>query len=79
MKQTFAWILPLAFAASMVGCASTGGATSAVVDPTGMSPQEYENAVYVSRVQSTARQRGIEVMWINPPRFSQKKPEDTQQ
>ncbi len=51
---------------SLVGCASTQ--TARTSDKTLMQLQTDVDEVYVGYVNAIARQRGTEVMWVNPPK-----------
>ncbi|MCK7593806.1 hypothetical protein [Pseudomarimonas salicorniae] len=63
MKVRTLRIAALAAAGLLAGCASSGtarmdaGANAYKVD-----------AQYVARVEAIARQRGVDVEWVNPPR-----------
>lgn len=69
MKQPIVKVLLLTFAVALVGCASTSARTT-YVDTGQMTPEEYRDALYITRVQRIAAARGIDVQWVNvtPPR-----------
>jgi hypothetical protein len=69
MKQPIVKVLLLTFAVALVGCASTD-ARPTYVDAEQMTPQEYREAMYITRVERIAAARGIDVQWVHvtPPR-----------
>ncbi|QSX77036.1 hypothetical protein [Agrilutibacter solisilvae] len=71
MKQPVQKALLLTFAVALTGCAGMD-ARSTYVDPSDVSSPEYRNNLYVTRVESIARQKGIDVVWVNPPRIAKK-------
>ncbi|WP_296280749.1 hypothetical protein [Pseudoxanthomonas sp.] len=56
----------LFLAVLLSGCASTRTASTA--DKVLMQPRSDVDAVYVGYVNAIAKQRGTEVMWVNPPK-----------
>ncbi len=54
--------------AAVSGCASSGSASLA-----DKRAAYSVDAAYVARVESIARQRGVEVKWVNPPRNHDRK------
>lgn len=57
----------------LAGCASSGGTASSYTAPAATSNQQAQtrmdnDAEYMARVEAIARNRGIGVQWINPPR-----------
>lgn len=58
----------LSVTAALAGCASSGSASLA-----GKRSPWAVDAAYVARVESVARQRGVEVKWVNPPRAQDRK------
>lgn len=51
----------------LVGCASTQKTTYRDAPPQTMG-YTGDDARYMSIVENTARQRGIQVVWVNPPK-----------
>lgn len=56
----------LFLAVLLAGCASTR--TASIADKALMQPRSDVDAVYVGYVNAIAKQRGTEVMWVNPPK-----------
>ena len=52
----------------LVGCASTQKTTYRDAQPRQTVGYSERDARYMSIVEDMARQRGIQVMWVNPPR-----------
>lgn len=67
-------LLPLLLAA----CASTQGTAhwSKPVDARVDGPATSTDAAYMARVEAIALQRGVQVVWINPPREARKSGND---
>jgi hypothetical protein len=57
---------------SMLGlaaCASSGGTTSYSAEPQPHPQTRLSNdELYMARVETYARRRGIDLTWVNPPR-----------
>ena len=75
MKQPIARATLLTFAIALAGCAGMD-ARSTYVAPEEMSSAEYREALYITRIESMARRRGIDVVWVNPPRASSQSSEE---
>ncbi|WP_149194020.1 hypothetical protein [Luteimonas suaedae] len=59
------------FALGLAACASTqGGAGYGAAAPAGSQPTQAifeRDAAYIAYVERTARMRGLDVRWVNPP------------
>ncbi|MFC3551104.1 hypothetical protein ACFOLC_08730 [Lysobacter cavernae] len=60
-------VLSLVSVLGLAACAGTQQMT--VADPPGVQIVSMDDdAAYVARVEQLARRRGVEVVWVNPPR-----------
>lgn len=69
MNRLFQAVLVASATLALSACASSGGMASALGPAA--SPQQGEriltDSAYVSAVERVARDRGIDVQWVNPP------------
>ena len=68
MKTVLQAVFAAAATLVLSACASSGGMASA---PVGAAPLQGDrimtDAEYVAGVERAARERGVEVQWVNPP------------
>lgn len=53
---------------ALAACASAGGTTGyTAARTTSAVPRIDKDSEYMARVEATARRRGVDVTWVNPP------------
>lgn len=69
MNRLFQAVLVASATLALSACASSGGMASAPGPAAGMQHGEriLTDGAYVAAVEQVARNRGVQVQWVNPP------------
>ena len=65
MHASAVWVVLLPLSLALSSCASMDAQSARTASDGAVSPSD--DQAYVSRVEQLARQRGITVVWVNPP------------
>lgn len=70
MKAVFGFAFLSLSIVAMAGCTSMERRAEAAPQAQALTAAE----MYIARVEQIARRRGVDVTWVNPPRFDSKTP-----